>query len=243
MTFLERISSHIDNFFREHLSYLTRSFVEAWIFPAYSVRNYFFHRYDIIRMPQLKRTRYYEVDTRMYHAVMELICFFYEKSGWENVVWYDETDENGNITYEAARYGANADKCLFPEYKGKFIMDIVKEIYNWHTMEMKQLRKDSEYVLRPEIRACRNNMARDIKHIRRQCRQDPSLSEDRLIGEYFNQYDLDWDILDRHLAGDRCNIIDRQFVEAIPNKIRKKMEDNMQKYLHLAIEIRGYLWT
>lgn len=243
MTFLKCIHSHINDFMREHLSIHTRYFIEDWIYPAYSLRNYFFHRYDIVKMPQLRRTQYHEVDTRMYYAVMELVRFFYEKSGWENFAWHDEIDEEGNITYNAPRYGMDSDSCLFPEYKGKFVIDILKEIYEWHTRGMDQLEKDIDYMYRPELKSLWSIMARDVKRVKRECQLHPSLSESKLIRECFDKYDLDWDILDRHLEGDRCSILDRKFVKALPAKIRKEIEDNMQKYLLLAIEIRRYLWT
>jgi len=53
-------------------------FFKGWIYPAHRLQNFLIHRYDIVRMPQLERSRYYEVDTRMYYAVMELVRYYYE---------------------------------------------------------------------------------------------------------------------------------------------------------------------
>ena len=43
-----------------NLKYRISNFIEDWIYPAYSIRNGLFLRYDTVRMPQLKRTDYHE---------------------------------------------------------------------------------------------------------------------------------------------------------------------------------------
>lgn len=220
-----------------------RDFAEEWLYPAYSLRHFFFRRYDIVKMPQLKRTCFYETNVRMYYAVMELVKEFYEKSGWENFTWYDETDEDGNITCNAIRYGTDSETCLFPEYKGKYVIDIVKEIYDWHTQGMERLEKAMEYASSPKINACRSAMMQNLRQIKKECRQHPSLSEKKLVKECFDNYNLEWDLLDRYLEGDRKNVMDKEFMKKIPERIRQEIKDNMQKYLHLAIEVRECLWT
>ena len=112
-----------------------RNFIKDWIYPAYRLQNFLIHRYDIVRMPQLERSHYHDVDTRMYHAAMKLVRYYYEECQ-QQFNWRDDFDEEGNLAVEGPRYGARSDACLFPEYKGKYIIDIIEEIHDWPPGDM-----------------------------------------------------------------------------------------------------------
>ena len=60
-------------------SWRVRDFFESWNYSAHRLQDYLIHRYDTVRMPRLERSRYYEVNTRMYYAVMELVRYYYEE--------------------------------------------------------------------------------------------------------------------------------------------------------------------
>ena len=222
-------------------SWRVRDFFESWIYPAHRLQNYFIHRYDTVRMPRLERSRYYEVNTRMYYAVMELVRYYYEECQ-QQFNWRDDFDEEGNLAVEGPRYGAGSDENLFPEYKGKYIIDIIKEIHDWYTRGYDQFMKAYEYAgwkLAPH----RNIIARDLKRIRKECRHNKELSVDQLEREYLNGYGVPLEILDKYLDGDRRNIVDKAFMSVVKDRIREDIERNKQKYLHLAIEVREHLWT
>jgi len=218
-----------------------RGFVEGWIYPAHSLRHYFFDRYDIVRLPKLSRTHFHDLDARMYHAVMELVRIFYEESGWEMYNWRDKTNEDGSIIC-GARYGMDTEKCLFPEYKGKYIIDIIKEIYDWQHDGMDRMMEAGNKIVSDDvILHNRNIMARDVKRIKKECQRDASQSASQLVNDYLASYNLDWEILDKYVDGDRAKIIDKQYDEELSDIIRKDIQLNMQKYLHLAIEVREHL--
>ena len=218
-----------------------RDFFDSWIYPAHRLQNYFIHRYDTVRMPQLERSRYYEVEERMYHAVMELVRYYYEECQ-KQFNWRDDLDEEGNLAVEGPRYGARSDKCLFPEYKDKYIIDIIAEIHDWYTRGYDQFMKAYEYG-GWKLAQHRNIIARDLKRIRKECRHNTELSVDQLEREYLNGYDVPLEILDKYLDGDRRNIVDKAFMNAVKERILEDIERNKQKYLHLAIEVREHLWT
>ena len=194
------------------ISWRVRDFLEDWIYPGHRLQNFFIHRYDIVRMPQLERSRYYEVDTRMYHAVMELVRFFYEDCEClDQKVWRDEGNEEDGSVWHGYRYGDRSDVCLFPEYKGKYIIDIIEEIHDWYTRGYDQFMKAYEYAgwkLAPH----RNIIARDLKRIRKECRHNKELSVEQLEREYLNGYGIPLEILDKYLDGDRRNIVDKAFM-------------------------------
>ena len=112
----------------DDIKYWMSNFIEDWIYPAYSIRNGLFLRYDTVRMPQLRRTDYHEPCERMYYANMELVRHFVEKNDWQRFQWYDEKDDDGELQ-KGIRYGMSPDKRVYlPEYKGKYVIDIIKEI-------------------------------------------------------------------------------------------------------------------
>ena len=222
------------------ISWRVRDFVEDGIYPAHRLQNFLIHRYDTVRMPQLERSRYYDVDERMYYAVMELVRYYYEECQ-QQFEWRDDFDEEGNLASEGPKYGARSEECLFPEYKGKYIIDIIEEIYDWYTRGEDQFEKamHADWELAPH----RNIIARDLKRIRKECRHNQELSVDQLEREYLNGYGIPLEILDKYLDGDRRNIVDKAFMDAVRERIREDIDRNKQKYLHLAIEVREYLWT
>ena len=225
-----------------HFFWRVGDFFKSWIYPARRLQNFFIHRYDIVRMPQLERSRYYDVKTRMYHAVMELVRYYYEECQ-KQFNWRDDFDEEGNLVDEGPRYGACSDECLFPEYKGKYIIDIIKEIHDWYIGGMDQFVKAYEYARYNGIAPHRNIIARDLKRIRKECRHNKEFSVDQLEREYLSRYDVPLEILDKYLDGDRRNIVDKVYMNDVADKIFADTMSNMQKYLHLAIEVREHIWT
>ena len=201
-------------------------FVEDWIYPAYSLRNCFIHRYDIVRMPRLGRTAYHEPCERMYHANMELVRQFVEKQDWERFAWYDERDGNGDVEREGIRYGMNPDvRVYLPEYKGKYVMDMIKEVYEWQVRGLPELERDYSYVLSLEAGLF------------------PASRDENLDAKALERAHVRWDILDKYLNDNRKNLLDRKFVAGIGDRIVQKMERGKQRCLHLCIEVRPYLWT
>ena len=130
----------------DDLTYHPKEIFKNWVFPAYKIRR-LLDRHDIVKLPGVKATEWCDVTERMYLANMELVKHFIEKEKPEkHILWYK--DEHGNDV--GHKYGENekAFPVIFPEYKGRYIMDIIKEIYKWYTVDQKNLTKDFNYLLK-----------------------------------------------------------------------------------------------
>lgn len=112
--------------FFETIIFRCEDFCKNQIYPAYHLRNLLFRRYDLVRLPGLKPQEYCDCLERMFRANMALVVHFMEQEHPEDhVLWYEEegTDRCG------PKYGEPENSRLYlPEYKGRFIMDIIKEI-------------------------------------------------------------------------------------------------------------------
>lgn len=208
----------------EYIWFRVTDFWKNWIWPAYNVRH-LVYRYDLVRMPQIKAYAYSDIVERMLQANMELVREFVEKEKpEEHVEWYGEF---GN-TY-------NGD--LFPELKGKYIMDIIKEIYNWWTVGIKQDQKEFEHLLY----VC------DINFVREKWYKDDDVDlivdENDMPKSAEELKEADWTILDKYSDGDRNNFLSLSFIDEKMNFVETELERKKQYYLHLCIEVRNYLWT
>ena len=228
-------------FFKEWIypAYRLQSFFEDWIYPGYCFKNYFFRRYDIVRMPELRRSCYYEIDYRMYLANMELIRHFIEECDWEMVGWYDEKDEKGNVKIPGMKYGlAPGMRVYLPEYKGKYVIDIVKEIYDWHTLIMPKLADDYRFGLK--------NMAETIAEESVTAGNSEKTSgfrysfpeRDTISPEDLENYLAS---IRKILKGEKTPIVDVEICGKIERNLDLLIDYGQQKYLHASIEVRQFL--
>ena len=219
-----------------------RNLFEDWVYPAYKLRNFLFRRYDIVRMPGIGRSEYSDVVERMLHANMELIVFFMEKEKpEEHVCWY----KNESGADVGPRYGEGFDKdtLLYPEYHGRYIMDIIKEIYHWWKVDYPKLMTEKEYILSfwckyvvGKMKSIPSNTPQysQIVFDDKDCPKNLSS---------FDGKDIDWELLDKYLDGDRNNIFEDGFVRRKIDLLENEIEMKTQRYLHLCMEVREYLWT
>ena len=217
-----------------------------WVYPAYSLRNFLFKRYDLVRLHGIKRHEYSDVMERMLQANMELIVFFIEKEKpEEHVVWYK--DEEGNDVghkYGEWKNGMHGGlPVVYQEYEGKYVMDVIKEIYRWWKVGYPSLKCEYEYLLSFWCEYVAGTM-KSIPTDSRECMQivfDKENCPKTL--DFFDDKDVNWEILDKYLDGDRNNIFVENFVSSKMNWLETEMERQKQKYLHLCIDVRPYLWT
>lgn len=247
--FIERhkLDEKWDDFLVKHETFdicliRTKDFIENWVYPAWHLRNALYYRYDLVRMKRISRKIYCDVEERMLHANMELIVHFIEKENPEKYTyWYQ--DENGNDV--GHKYGENKeDRLFYPEYEGVFVMDIIKEIYDWWTVRLVNMQDDYNYLLsfwatylngEMKSKPCANSTEfSEIYFDKSNCPKTLSALEGK---------DIKWDILDRYLDGDRNNVFVDNFVFGKVNGLELEMDRQKQKYLHLCIEMRPYLWT
>lgn len=213
------------------------NFIDDWIYPAHGLRNVLFYRYDLIKIPQLKPYEYSDMEYRMLCANMQMIVDFIEKESPEKYIcWYK--DEKGQEV--GHKYGENDEyPILYPELKGKWIMDIIKEIYHWWKEEYPVLLKDEDYILSfwcdnfsGEWKATEKNGT--VFYTRFDKIKAKSMKD-------LENKNIKWNILDKYL--DRDKIFEENYVFTQHRKIETDIYNSCQKYLHLCIEVRPYLWT
>lgn len=242
--------------FFEAAKFDIRNFFSDWIYPAHKLRNALFNRYDIVKMGELKRCEYCDDVARMLHANMELVRHFIEdEKPEETVYWY--LDEKGNDV--GHKYGENSKhEVLFPAYKGQYILDIVKEIYDWWTVERHEKQKEYDYLLDFWIKYFVKLKGRPLTEEERVTHMNKVLSVEELneisvmtidtsqcpkcLGDFEGE-EVKWSIVDKHLEGDRNNLFEENFLLKTLSGLENEIFMDEQKYLHLCIEVRPYLWT
>lgn len=222
-------------------------FFKNWIWPAYRWRCLLIKRYDLVRLRDISATEYCDVSERMLHAVMELVCWFMEREKpEEHVLWYQ--DEEGHDV--GHKYGEYQDRVMFEELRGEFVMDIIKDIYNWWNYDLPQLEYERQYLLsfwcdycsgRWYSEPCDDGLDEDDDEKMYVQRIDLSVLPKSL--DYFDDKDVDWDIIDKYVDGNRENVLKENFIHNRLNRLEAEIDRQKQYYLHLAIEVRQYLWT
>lgn len=219
--------------------YRFTNFIEYWIYPGYFLKNLLFNRYDTIKIPQVKSYEYVDKTYLMLCANMQIIVDFIEKENAEEYIcWY--TDEDGNEL--GHKYGENLkQKIYFPEYKDKWVMDIIKEIYDYWKVIYPKQEECKDYLLSYWAKYLVGEM------IDKPC-------EDGLYEVLFDKsntvktkdelynLDLDWNKLD-YVVDNREKLLDSDYVRNRISELETEIYEDCQKYLHLAIEVRQYLWT
>lgn len=224
-TFLEKSWWKIQNFF------------ENWIYPGYYFRNFFFHRYDRINLPMFKSYEYIDISLKMKFAIFELIKEFIEKENPEKYIcWYkDETGED-----LGHKYGEGNQKVLFQNLKGKYIMDIIKDIYNFYTKVLPELEKEKDYLLNIWCKYINNGHYIEDENdedLLEWIKEDSNYSMKDLEKE-----NLNWDVILKYIEK-KENFFQEDLIYSKYHDLEKEIENKTQYYLHLAIEVREYLWT
>lgn len=214
-----------------------KRFIENWIYPGYLMKNFLLNRYDLVKLPTIKRYEYSDIKDRLFLANMELIKSFIEDENPEkHICWYK--DEDGVDC--GHRYGECEDfKIYFPELKNTYIMDMIKKIYRWYTTDYPLLLSDYDYFL--------NTWSEYFSELRYEKCEDNSLYELKINEINYSLNDLEklnlnWDILLKYF-NNKDEIIEHNVMYRKMREIEKRIFEEKQYYLHLCIEVRPYLWT
>ncbi len=204
-------------FLAEDCWWAVQDFWRAFVWPANAVRNFLWRRYDLVRLPQVKRHEYSDVVERMLWANAELLRHFLDEEDPEgHVEWYGE--------YGLKYTGDGGKPPLLPEFEGRYVMDLLKEAYAWFTDGRARMKEDLD---------CLYDVWRKYFSD-----GDAPSSLEAISGD-----GLPWEALDRLLGGDRSKVLDHSFLL----KRQRELEDEIcmldQKYLHLIIECRFDMWT
>ena len=210
-----------------------------WIYPGYDLKNLLFHRHDRIKVPQIKPWEYCDTTYFMLCANMQMIVNFIEKENPEkHICWYK--DKNGvDCGHKYGEY--EKEKVLFLEYNGKWVMDIIKEIYNyWKVIYPKQIEYKEEL-----MRHLSDNLIGEMKEIPNgdgfyHVEFDKSNCVKTI--DDLSKRNVNWTVLCWRIENKEHLLNEKIIMEKLKD-MEKEIEDDCQKYLHLAIEMRPYLWT
>ena len=213
------------------------NFFESWIWPGDYLRNFFFHRYDLIKLPMFTTYEYLDVSVRMEYAIFELIKEFIEdEEPVKHICWYN--DENGEDL--GHKYGEGDRKILFESMKGKYIMDIIKDVYNFYTKVLPELEKEKSYLLDVWSKYIFNgHYEHDEEHsdLVRWVHDETNYTLEDLEKE-----NLNWNIILKYI-GSKDKFFEENLLHSKIHELEKLINEQIQYNLHRAIEVREYLWT
>lgn len=193
--------------------------VRDWIVPGYAWSN-MFHRTDIVRLPG-KMTEYHEYDWRMMTAIFTLVVDFVEEEERNHVVDWEGTGKDALEAWNS-----------------------MKKIRNWWKSGRKRAISRWQRFL-------------DFYH--KWYVGEPDFSEPDENGmvsmtfttgtlpKTFNEFEIalsndDWDVVDEFFS-DRRKIADKKAVKKLARELENFVYEQDTKYLKLAVDVRGRMWT
>ena len=229
----------------KRLIYRIREFIDDWIYPAHSLINLLFYRYVRIVIPQVRPWEYVDKTYLMLCANMELIVkFIEEEKPEEYICWYK--DSNGEDV--GRKYGeVEGMDYIYSEMNGRYIMDIIKEIYDWWKVGYPRLLEDKKYLdwffseyIFGKFEYEEVDFGRDF------CMYELKANKNGLPKsvEDFERVDgIRWDIIDRYVEDRKMLLDSDKFFERVIKVLERRIMNEEQRYLHYCIEVRPYLWT
>jgi hypothetical protein len=207
-------------------SYRIGEWIENWIYPAYNLKNLLFYRFDLVKCNKIKPWEYSDVVQRMEYANFEMVKYFVEVERPEEVVVWYKDDSGADVGH---KYGESKDeKIVYPKLRGTYIMDLIKEIYQFYTVDLPELNNDYTHILNLWSKYCFTWDKADKRPYEINCPEFLSECDWNICQKYFKTKE---EIQDGDTALDVCT------------KIEKEIFNKTQYYLHLCIEVRPYLWT
>lgn len=190
-----------------------------------------FCRYDRVKVPEVKPWEYCDKTGFLLYASMKILVDFVQKEKIDDVIWY----------YGETQYKLGHDqklKIYMQQYRGKNVMDIVKQIYAFWKKIYVQKQEQIFYLQQVYYKYILGKM---------------SISEQtyQILFDFTNlpktveqvKDQMNWQILDKYLQGDRQNLFKENFLKNKLCELQNELQNDCQKYLHLLIDIRPYLWT
>lgn len=224
----------------------TTDFFDNWIYPGYYLKNVLFKRYDLIKIPEMKCFHYNDVSERLKLSVFELIKKFIEEEDPEkHICWYTDKETGEELGH---KYGESMSylPVMFPELKGKWIMDLIKEIYDFYTNKLPALKDDISYLLKINHEYFVNLHMEELPESKDKPEEEKfyhlvNKSPKRTLDDPELQ-NLNWDLILKY-TDKKENILGENNLTRIIQKCEFEKDKQIQYYLHLAIEVRPFLWT
>lgn len=214
------------------------NFYESWIYPAHYLRNFLFHNYNKVKLPMFKPYEYLDVSVRMEFAVFELIKEFIEKEQPEkHICWYKDKEGN-DLGHKYGEYKNSVN--LYPTLNGKYIMDIIKDIYRFYTKILPEMQKEKEYLLDVWSKYIFNGHyepVEDKEDIVEWIHEKSNYTLEDLEKE-----NLNWNIILKYIEK-KEDFFKEDLIHSKVHELENLINNEIQHNLHLAIEVRSYLWT
>ena len=119
-------------------------------------------------------------------------------------------------------------------------MDLIKEIYNFYTKVLPELEKEQDYLEEVLDKYVINGHWVDVKNDPKMVSWMPEKSNYTL--EDLEKENINWDIVLKHLNR-KEDILDKMILLFSIFELKSKIYKETQYYLHLAVDVRAYLWT
>lgn len=200
--------------------------VANWIYPAYCLRNLLFHRYDLVKIKKIKPWDWCDKSEALLWVNMQLIVDFVEKDGLEEAeCWYVRKGYGDNLK----------DRIYLPEEKGKYILDMIKEIYHWWKEKYPELCNDSYYITSYWV----ENISGETIIEEGNVLSNDNSACPKTFEELQKKEGIKWEILYKYLTKEE--LLNETIVLNKCQEIDKRIFEETQKYLHMCVEVRPYL--
>ena len=214
------------------------NFFNNWVYPGYYLKNLLFHNYNKVKLPMFKSYEYVDVSARMGFVIFELIKEFIEKEQPEkHICWYKDKDGN-DLGHKYGEY--KESKNLYPTLNGKYIMDIIKDIYRFYTKVLPEMQEEKKYLLDVWCKYIFNGHyepAKDKEDIVEWISEKSNYTLEDLEKE-----NLNWNIILKYIEK-KENFFNEGLLHSKIHDLDILINNEIQHNLHLAIEVRPYLWT
>lgn len=189
-----------------------------------------FCRYDRVKVPEVKPWEYCDKTGFLLYANMKILVDFVQKEKIDEVIWYGETGH---------RLGQDEKiKIYMQQYRGKYVIDIIKQLYDFWKRVYVQKQEQIFYLQQIYCKYVLGKMS--ISEQTYQILFDFT-NLPKTVDEIKGQ--INWQILDKYLQGDRQNLLKENFLRNKLYELQNELQSDCQKYLHLLIDVRPYLWT
>lgn len=210
---------------RDFLSGLQNFFREKFV-----LLNNLFCRYDRVKVPQVKPWEYCDKTGFLLYADMKILVDFVQKENIDYVMWYGE---HGHKLGQDQKL-----KIYIQQYRGKYVMDIIKQIYSFWRKGYIDKQEQISYLQQIYCKYMLGKMR--ISEQTYQILFDFT-NLPKSVDQIKDQ--INWQILDKHLQGNRQNLLKENFLKNKLCELQNELQNDCQKYLHLLIDVRPYLWT
>ena len=203
------------------------NFIDSWIYPGHYMHNFLFHNYNKVKLPMFKPYEYLDVSVRMEFAVFELIKEFIEKEQPEKYICWYRNEKGEDLGHKYGDY--EGSKILFQSLKGKYIMDIIKDIYNFYTKVLPEMEKENDYLLNIWSKYILNGHYKEVKGLEDVVEWINEPSNYTL--KDLEKENLNWDIILKYI-GKKENFFKEHLIQNKHHELELLINNQIQYYFN-----------